>query len=728
MTGRKAYGDYDVATTDRGYPDRPDPHSDGYEDPLVELARIVSEGDDFLHAEKSGPASESDRIEPVVHPAAWTDDHYDRGYPSDDRPNLDEPHEAVRYPEDDAAGPEAFETATAEPYDAGPPDTWEPSPYDEQPAAYQDEQPAEWDRFEDHRTDAVGLDHPDHADAGWRDRHPDEAQLDEQWVDTAEGSGYDAQPHDEYASPPGYADGSTENYDRRSYEAEPGKAVAYDERAYRTEDPYGDPQVSYHGDPAEFEQARYDQETVGYEAYGDDPVRNTGDADLSYVDEAAYDAKLYADGEAGWDQSDTATQGLDIRLDPDDLAGRDYTVAEPLAPPLDPAYADAGLTDDYYNGVDPAIAAVGAGVAAGAGRDGLAAVPDEPIAYAQEGDPSRSWGLGMKAMAAVLALFLIGGGGLFAYRSVTDGGSAGAPTVIKADPGPFKVQPDEAAAQDTAASPGSGVYQRLSGEEDAAKSQERIVDNREQPLNVGGAGDGDVATPALPKPVKTVIVKPDGTFVTRETPSQPEPAQTATRASTPSAVEPTSSDTAAASDGAGEKSTARVISTRPVRTVSIERQTETAGAGESVSAGEIDNRATSAAETIARANPQVVTSLVEAGAQGDPTVVGREAETASAGVDPVSVTPRPKPAVPATRTVASRSLSDTSAPANPTPAATNTARQASAQPAPAQPAPAQTRTAAGDYIVQVSSQRSRAQAESAYSDMQRRYPGLLSNQ
>ena len=51
MTGRQAYGKYDTAS---------EKQSDHYDDPLAELARIVSEGDEFLRQQRFDAENPSD--------------------------------------------------------------------------------------------------------------------------------------------------------------------------------------------------------------------------------------------------------------------------------------------------------------------------------------------------------------------------------------------------------------------------------------------------------------------------------------------------------------------------------------------------------------------------------------------------------------------------------------------------------------------------------------------
>ncbi|MET0905582.1 MAG: SPOR domain-containing protein [Tardiphaga sp.] len=135
---------------------------------------------------------------------------------------------------------------------------------------------------------------------------------------------------------------------------------------------------------------------------------------------------------------------------------------------------------------------------------------DDPYAYQQDGyaedEPAPKRRSGMKTVAAVLALAVIGTGGAFAYRTFIGSTRGGEPPVIKADPGPNKVVPPSASA---AASNDSGKQMdRL------AAGQERLVSREEQPVNVqdaSKAGGPRVVFPPLNQnnnPPTTASVSP----------------------------------------------------------------------------------------------------------------------------------------------------------------------------------------------------------------------------
>lgn len=202
----------------------------------------------------------------------------------------------------------------------------------------------------------------------------------------------------------------------------------------------------------------------------------------------------------------------------------------------------------------------------GAGAQALEpAAPEAFDSYArhQEDMPARApGGRGFAVAAGVAALALIGGLGAFAFM----GGerTPSQPAVIKADSEPVKIKPAnpggaEIANQDKA------VYDKVAGAEaNAAPAQKSLVTTAEEPVDVVAAAkerapaakaedrvavqpDEPAANPVTsaiqPKKVRTLIVKPDGTLVTRESPAA---APAATAAAQP-AVLPAANEPAAVS-------------------------------------------------------------------------------------------------------------------------------------------------------------------------------------
>lgn len=133
---------------------------------------------------------------------------------------------------------------------------------------------------------------------------------------------------------------------------------------------------------------------------------------------------------------------------------------------------------------------------------------DDPYAYPQgdyaDEEPAPKRRSGMKTIAAVLALAVVGTGGAFAYRTFVGSTRSGEPPVIKADPGPNKIVP----ATTTASNDSGKQLDRL------AAGQERLVPREEQPVNVqdaSKAGGPRVVFPPLNQnnnPPTTASVSP----------------------------------------------------------------------------------------------------------------------------------------------------------------------------------------------------------------------------
>lgn len=767
MTGRKAFGEHDNAGSDT--------QSSQYEDPLVELARIVSEGDEFWRKkalaekqEREGDLHPPADAEPYPDPSQFPDQggasdyaHDPHGYPQPGQPpvahpageypvsDYDETDPDVRAFVEDAYAPDSLDAGAPMPVDAEPfaPPAYEPdygaadhdvAPSYEAPAETSPAQQPDLPEFGSVPEPYAGSDtyvQDGFAPASYAEPEPDRSEPETTPYDMSQDTAPAFEPV------PAYDGGDT------GYRVPDDGVPAYSDDTDASG--YVEPNAAYDTAPA---YPAADNEASGYvDSPGPDPV------DLE---------------PAGTEPATESVRRPEIRLDPADLLDPSF---DPMPGTDADAYAIDLEDDDPYT-IDPRHRAPVSESDAEATLAGAGNAQDFSRSAAGSGDPVReagevadnavdptpeprvdarpeqkaSWGLGVKAIAAVVALTFVGGAGLFAYRTFSGAGAGGDPVMITADTEPFKRRPQPTETAGAATRPGSGVYQRLSGTEQSDKSQERIVVGRENPVTVARSGDGN-PVPELPKTVKTVIVKPDGTFVERPATAPDNPERTATgstgtraapaaTASVPGAPADPVAGASEGADGNAEKSSARVVATQPIRTVTTVREPDADAEATPPSAAEaapqpsvnVADRANSAADTIAGANPPVITSLVEAGAQGDPTVVGREPEPAAPIVDAETVLPRPKPALarPAaatTRTVAANQ------PNTPTPPQ-NTGTTAPVQTPPPQrvaradtnraaPAPA----AAGNYIVQVSSQRSQAQAQSAYADLQRRYPSVLGN-
>lgn len=790
MTGRQAYGDYDSTASEK--------QSDQIDDPLAELARIVSEGDEYLRKQRLEAEAEElldasvgydQTIEPDDRTAANTAVDQQGYAPASYQPDSPE------FREDDVGQPVYAQSDYQEPdyresdfqesdYEA--PDSGQehyPQPVmldqqqfeqdlyptgDSEPQAYFDGEPAE-----NHPGDQVNTEQASTPDYYEQQSYERQATQDSECYDApvAENGVEAEQRSDEGASIPEFAPlpAVTDPFETVSNatEALTDNQISADDQEWREANSgeYDAQPADYAAsDPYAVETDQGPREPYLNEADYQPAVEPVTDSREYSVDTPYYPSETHDEPTDVYATVEETGVAPDIQLDPAALVGPDDYA--------EPSYAEAGHPVGHGSSVDP-----GYEIEPRVQYEPQEEAPAEDVAWPEEGDPfaidprntvamqaaagpqntadagDLSYGvgaegdlvetvppiagvsdpsiaaaepasrnLGLKAMAAVVALSLLGGGGLFAYRTFGGAGATGEPKVIKADSGPFKVEPDAPTQTGSANKPGSGVYQRLSGDGRTDKSQERIVVGKEEPVNVARNTDKantDQPRSTLPKPVKTIVVKPDGTFVSRP---DPRAAQPATAAQTPS--QPTPSATADKPDKA-PKSVARVVTTTPIRTVTADRtngQAEKPAASGTTPAAAVSQRAQSAAETIANANPTVVTSLAEAGRQGDPTVTGRaEEEETAPPATTITVVPRPKPPVPAQRTRAFAASGQATTPAAETRA-----------PAPqTQTAATQTRATPtipkGAYIVQVSSQRSRKQAQDAYSSLQRRFPSVLGN-
>jgi hypothetical protein len=347
------------------------------------------------------------------------------------------------------------------------------------------------------------------------------------------------------------------------------------------------------------------------------------------------------------------------------------------------------------SGPDAQASSQGAHVAAPRGEYDPAYHQDGHMAAHEEAPPRRRRA-GMTAVAAVVGLAVLGGGGVLAYRTATGGAMAsGEPRVIRANGEPVRVAAQ--ATQDP-----KPVTDRVASGDRVLSREERPVSQREQasqvqaqpqaaprvipmpsppagvvtdpgqapvrtvaaaPVPTGNAAAApaqrpqvaEAAAPALrpgeePRRVRTVQVGPDGNFMAPAQPQARPPQQAA--ASMPLSVVPAQPGPAQASLASAESRAVPAPQPRPVQTVRIARaETETRPA-----------QAQAQPQTPQQAQPQ---------------------RTASAA--PLDLGPQ--------RTASVRSAA----------------------------------TASGSTFVQISSHQSEAEARSAFAAAQRRFP-MLQNQ
>ncbi len=294
-------------------------------------------------------------------------------------------------------------------------------------------------------------------------------------------------------------------------------------------------------------------------------------------------------------------------------------------------------------------------------------------ARAQAAQRGRGLRTALITVAGVVVVVLIGGAAALYLRS-TEGGPATPPPVIAADAGPVKVEPPTDQAATDGETVGEAVYNRVAG--NTPPADEQVVDNAEEPREVarivlpspqseadGSFGDGTDTTNAAseqpaatdelgPRRVPTFTVRPDGTIVANSEDTTGGEQQMASAAPTAPAAVPDAAPPASA-----EMSTGAVNAEAPAPTGDLMAP---------------DSTNVEPTDLAAVAAPPPVSSESEA---------------------PVDL------------------LTGSNTPAaEPTPAA-----------APAASLPTSAESIPEGYLVQVSSQRSMEQAQASYADIQQQY-------
>ncbi|MDJ0929630.1 SPOR domain-containing protein [Breoghania sp.] len=323
-------------------------------------------------------------------------------------------------------------------------------------------------------------------------------------------------------------------------------------------------------------------------------------------------------------------------------------------------------------------------------------LPEHPAVEkraAPQAEPKRR---GMIVAVAVATVVIIGGGA-FAIGGLFGGdGPSGPPVRITAAKGPFKVFPEPKAAS-SEPTPSKSIYDRVAGVE---PRDEQLVPREEEPISsvptiddgsprsVTGENVGS-STPAQPKRVRTVVVRPDGTIIA----ASDLPGSSATADAPQAATAPTLDTTPQAMPGANAN--IRTVATRPANEVGAATSTDTQDTAE------------------ARV----------------PMTPERTAENGEAATgDVVTLMPRPKPDAPETRVAAATPVYD--APiqrTGPLDLTGGNAAQPAASPRLAASTASTAAVPAGSYVVQISSQRTLEQAQAAYASMQWRFPSILGN-
>jgi hypothetical protein len=362
-------------------------------------------------------------------------------------------------------------------------------------------------------------------------------------------------------------------------------------------------------------------------------------------------------------------------------------------------------------------------------NDRAAPVEDYENGVADERAPSsaRRW----IAPLAAVGILALGGAGTYAWfsSSVPGGAGNGEPIVIAADSDPVKVAPENPGGK-TVPNQDKAVYDRVAGGGSDMPTQQQLISSSEEPVDVvqktlmpesvslegendlqmTDAGDtedprllpqdeADASQPAgqqsvavMPRKVKTMIVRADGTLVEQEVdapaPAAMDVAKVAaapTRSDSASAVQPSAAPFPTAAQPGAEASSPIVPVSAP------------------------------ASEPVApAAAPADVATAMPASAQAPSAIeqIAAPAETSAAVRGPM---PTARPSQQPVNVVAS--VSDQG---NVRPAATPAAAAAAAAPA-AQAAPA----AEGGFVIQIASLPSQADAQRSYQNLSNKFGSVI---
>jgi hypothetical protein len=305
-------------------------------------------------------------------------------------------------------------------------------------------------------------------------------------------------------------------------------------------------------------------------------------------------------------------------------------------------------------------------------------------AYAEHDAPPRRRRAGMTAVAAVLGLAVLGGGAVYGYRAVTGGGTvSGEPRIVRANPEPVRV----AVQQDP-----KPVTDRVPGGERIMSREERPVSQREQAAQVQVPPAPSRVIPLVPAPGAAPIgmVTDPGQAPVRTVNAVPVAAPAAAPAYAPSSVAMQPGAAPVPTPRAGEEP-------RRVRTVQVGPD------------GSFIQPAAAPQPRSAPAASAQPLSIVP----GSPALAAAETRAAPApAARPVQTVrvARAEPVQEPARPVAAPRTTGSATPVDPGPQRTATVRPAA--------------TASGSTFVQISSHQTDAEARSAFSSAQRRYPML----
>jgi hypothetical protein len=356
-------------------------------------------------------------------------------------------------------------------------------------------------------------------------------------------------------------------------------------------------------------------------------------------------------------------QSYDARYRDEDAPPRSAVVRQPAAAPqARQAYDDQYQTDGQWDGHADHESTFEQG-------------QELELEYADEEEyddetPSRPRRRGAVVMLAMLGLVLVGAGGAFAYRAMFGGAilAPSVPPVIKANDGPNKIVPNRADGQAAAGNPAGA----------AAPGSEKLVSREEQPV--------PIQPPNAPPRVVTTIPVPSAPGAAPDVAAPGAIAPAPPGLSAPPTAGPKAATPPLA--GAGEPKKIHTVPIRPDQ-------------------GGNANAAPPAATAPA--------PLAPAPSARPKATDARPQSPPKGGNAPLAIVPVAQGAAPAPPAPAEAPRSRT---------AHAEAPIASAPSAPAAPVAAAP-SGGGGYAVQVTSQRSEAEAQTEFRSLQAKYPGQL---
>lgn len=669
---------------------------DADEDPLVELARIVSEDGGFSGRTPERPRAEpSEAAEPRIEQPQIAEPNVEEplveqhrvmpAEPLTDRDAFSSDLEAELLHELETSFASAHEAPRQEPPAEEPAPSYPVEPPETEQRVWAEPAPAPSAPAEDNADDLLRSIEEQLSQFEQRVRTESFA-VDERSVteDAAEllGSTHDEdaepapEPRDEFLDEPREAA-------RSEYQFRGPASAGWDRQEERADE------TSSHHDalevPTSVADAPAPADLFGRpEATAEEPDETLVEENIELADEAQ-----------SWESS-RQHEEAPAQLAAADLAGLE---AE-LSRELDPGYGRADRSQWHEEDTEPEDEPRVAPAAVITPEPGM----QPPPRPAAPPPPRARSARGLVTAAAIVVVVLLGGAGALYMRSVEQSPS-GPPPVIAAQEGPVKIEPAATPSDDGGETVGEAVYDQVAGR--ASEAEETIVDGAEEPREIArivlpesrseGApaaiseSGGEAAEPEAeastasegqggaeefgPRRVSTYVVRPDGTIVS----------------------------TAEAGGGAVPDTSAQEMATaqteamepKPVATVSID-EPRTAGTAAPVA----ENEPTASMEGMASTDGEDVMEQPPAVEQPNEDVA--DAPTEIAAVEPAEES---RPATEAEETSA------------------NEPDVAVAEPEPGPPPP----TASSGYLVQLSAQTSQEAAQTTFAALKRRHATILGN-